>query len=111
MLPTSFCCLDKSFRFHNIPPVSQTPSDWDSSKSIAKSMLRDRITRRKMLGYWLLVILAWIALGIWVIDGWLADSAMRFIIWWAACGVFTLILMIFALYDALSVMREERVGK
>ena len=90
------------------PPVSQTPSDWDSSKSIAKSMLRDRVTRRKILGYWVLLVLGWIVLGMWIIDGWLAESATRFISWWAACLVLTLLLILFALYDALSVVREER---
>jgi uncharacterized membrane protein len=91
--------------------VSETPSDWDSSKDIAKSMLRDRVSRRKMLTMWLTLVMAWITLGLWVIDGWLADSAMRFIIWWGVCGVITLTLLIFALYDALSVIREERMGK
>lgn len=87
--------------------MSQTPSDWDSSKSIAKSMLLDRVTRRKMLSYWLLVVLAWIAVGMWVIDGWLADSAMRFLIWWGVCMMLTLMLILFALYDALRVLKEN----
>lgn len=88
--------------------MSQTPSDWDNSKGIAKSMLRDRVSRRKMLAYWLLFVLAWITLGLWIIDGWLAESATRFFVWWSACLIITLILIIFALYDALSVVREER---
>ncbi len=74
-------------------------------------MLRDRVTRRKMLSYWLLVVLAWIAVGMWVIDGWLADSAMRFLIWWGVCMVLTLMLILFALHDALSVIREERTER
>ena len=89
-------------------PVSQTPSDWDNSKDIAKSKLRDRVSRRKMLAYWLLFVLAWIVLGLWVIDGWLAEFPTRFVAWWCACLLITLILIIFALYDALSVVREER---
>jgi polyferredoxin len=70
-------------------------------------MLRDRVTRRKMLSYWLLVVLTWIAVGMWVIDGWLADSAMRFLIWWGVCMVLTLMLILFALYDALRVLKED----
>jgi len=70
-------------------------------------MLRDRATRRKMLSYWLLVVLAWIAVGMWAIDGWLADSAMRFLIWWGVCMVLTLMLILFALYDALRVLKEN----
>lgn len=91
--------------------VSETPSDWDSSKNIAKSLLRDRASRRKILSYWLLVVLIWIALGMWGINEWLADSALRFLIWWAVCMLLTLILIIFALYDALSVIREERAKR
>jgi hypothetical protein len=87
--------------------VSQTPSDWDSSKSIAKSMLRDRVTRRKMLSFWLLLTLIWIAIGKWGIDEWLSDSPMRFLLWWGACFVITLILILFALYDALRVLKED----
>ncbi len=74
-------------------------------------MLRDRVTRRKMLSYGLLVILAWIALGMWGIDEWLAGSAMRFLIWWGVCMLLTLMLIMYALYDALSVIREEREKK
>jgi hypothetical protein len=92
-------------------PVSQTPSDWDNSKDIAKSKLRDRVSRRKMLAYWLLFVLAWIVLGLWVIDGWLAEFPTRFVAWWCACLLITLILIIFALYDALSVVREEKHNK
>ena len=91
--------------------MSQTPSDWESSKSIAKSMLRDRVTRRKMLGFWVLLVLGWIVLGMWVVDGWLAHSAPRFIAWWGVCAVLTIMLIFFALYDALSVIREERADR
>jgi hypothetical protein len=103
--------LGQIFKISQPTPVSQTPSDWESSKGIAKSMLRDRVSRRKILAYWVLFVLAWIVLGLWIIDGWLAESAMRFIAWWCACLVITLILIIFALYDALSVVREERSEK
>jgi predicted tellurium resistance membrane protein TerC len=88
--------------------VSRTPSDWHSSKGIAKSMLRDRVTRRRTLGYALFVVLAWLGIGMWGIDEWLAGSAMRFLVWCSVCMLLTLMLVIFALYDALRVIREER---
>lgn len=88
--------------------MSETPSDWDSSKSIAKSMLRDRVSRRKILTYWLLFVLAWIVCGIWMIDGWLAGSAIRYLVWWGASAIHAIILVFLALHDALSVIREER---
>ncbi len=74
-------------------------------------MLRDRVTRRKILSYWLLLILAWIAFGMWGIDEWLANSAIRFLIWWGMCMLLTVMLILFALHDVLSVIREEREKK
>jgi hypothetical protein len=71
-------------------------------------MLRDRVTRRRTLGYALLVVLAWLGIGMWGIDEWLAGSAMRFLVWCSVCMLLTLMLVIFALYDALRVIREER---
>lgn len=88
--------------------VNKAPSDWKSSKGIARAILYDRASRRKYLGRFLLVTLMWMAVGLWVIDGWLAESALRFLIWWAICGVLAIVLMIFALYDAAAVVREER---
>jgi|AntRauTorckE6833_2_1112554.scaffolds.fasta_scaffold27416_2 hypothetical protein len=90
--------------------MKRTPSDWDSSKGIAKSILHDRVSRRKYLAGFLLVTLGWMGIGLWVLDGWLSDSAWRFIAWWAVCGVLSMILILFALYDALLAIREEKPG-
>ena len=83
-------------------------SDWESSKGIAKAILHDRGMRRKLLARWLMLTVGWMAVGLWVIEGWLGAEAWRFLAWWGVCGVLTLLLMIFALYDALAVIREER---
>jgi len=88
--------------------VKKEPSDWESSKGIAKILLLNRVERRKYLGRFLAVTLLWMVLGLCVIDEWLAEDALRFLLWWGACGVLALILVVFALYDALSVIREER---
>ena len=82
--------------------------DWQHSKALARAILRDRVQRRKWLARWLLLTMIWMVLGLWVLDGWLADEAWRFLLWWFACAVLAGILMIFAVYDALSVIREER---
>lgn len=55
-----------------------------------------------------MLTISWMAVGLWVIPGWLGESAWRFIIWWGVCGVLAIILMVFALYDSLAVVREER---
>lgn len=108
MLQRPILRLGQILSISQLSPMNQTPSDWNASKGIAKSMLRDRATRRKILGYGLFLVLAWIAIGMWGVDEWLADRAMRFLVWWGVCMLLTLMLVIFALHDALSVIREER---
>jgi hypothetical protein len=46
--------------------------------------------------------------GLWVGDGLLAESAWKFVVWWGICFLLATVLVIFALYDALAVIREER---
>jgi MFS family permease len=75
---------------------------------IARAILRDRAARRRMLAQMLMVALGLMAIGLWVIGGWLQESVLRFALWWGACGVITVVVMLFALYDALAVFREER---
>lgn len=82
--------------------------DWESSKGIAKAILHDRGMRRKWLARWLMLTIAWLATGLWVIDAWLGDEAWRFLLWWGACAVMACMLVVFALYDALAVVKEER---
>jgi len=81
---------------------------WEDCKGIARAILRDREARRKIIGRMLMTALLLMAAGLWLIDGWLAASVLRFVIWWGACAGLTIIVMLFALYDALAVIREER---
>jgi hypothetical protein len=83
-------------------------SDWQDSARLAKAILHDRKLRRRWLARFLMLPLAMMAAGLWLIDGWLAESPWRFLLWWAGCAVATTVVMIFALYDALAVIREER---
>jgi len=88
--------------------VSGAPSDWESSKGIAKAMLHDRSLRRKWMARWLFLTVAWMAAGLWILDGWLGEAAWRFVAWWGICAMLALVLMALALYDSLAVFREER---
>ena len=81
---------------------------WKDGKGLARAILHDRAARRKVTGRLLLGVLLWIAAGRWLVDGWLAESAWRFLAWWGACALMTVVVMLFALYDALAVIREER---
>jgi len=76
--------------------------------AISRAILHDRITRRKWLGSSAFLMLGLFALGLWGIDGWLSQSLTRFGLWWLGVAVLTLVVMLFALYDALAVIREER---
>ncbi|MFM2199368.1 MAG: hypothetical protein RLZZ505_2800 [Verrucomicrobiota bacterium] len=82
--------------------------DWELSKALARAILHDRGQRRKWLGRWLLLTVVWMAVGLWVLDGLLAQSGWMFVLWWVFCFLLACGLVIFALYDVMAVMREER---
>jgi hypothetical protein len=86
----------------------QPPSDWQASKGLAKSILHDRAARRKAMGRSVALLLAVFAIGLWGIDEWLAANLWRFIIWWTVCGFLAIFVVLFALYDVMRVIREER---
>lgn len=81
---------------------------WEHDKVVARAILHDRGMRRKVIGRMLWLDLAVMACGLWLIDGWLAKNMWFFVIWWGGCGLLTLLVMLFAVYDALAVVREER---
>jgi polyferredoxin len=74
----------------------------------ARAILHDRAARRRVLGWLLMIAVGMLATGLWFIPGWLQQSLLRFAFWWLACGLVTLMLLLFALYDALAVVREEK---
>ncbi|MCW1886332.1 hypothetical protein OKA04_16460 [Luteolibacter flavescens] len=88
--------------------MTTPPSDWQSSKGIARSILHDRTARRKAMARSLALLMIVFAIGLWGIDEWLAADLMRFVLWWGACGFLALFVVLFALYDAMRVIREER---
>lgn len=83
-------------------------SDWKISKATAAGILADRRLRRRALTGFASVMLGMLALGRWGIDGWLDESLLRFAIYWLLVGGLALFVMLFALFDALAVIREER---
>jgi hypothetical protein len=88
--------------------TEKKPSSWNDSTTLARAILHDRAERRKWMARMMVVPLAMLAIGLWGINEWLEQNPWRFVLWWAACGVATCVVMIFALYDALAVVREER---
>ena len=82
--------------------------DWNDSKRIASGILRDRSARRRWLGAFLFASLVMIAAGVWVLDSWLESGPMVFLLWWGACALLTLFTLLFAVYDALAAVKEEK---
>jgi hypothetical protein len=81
---------------------------WNHCKGIARSILHDRAARRKVIGHMVLCALLMMAAGLWIVNEWLASSAWLFLLWWCGCAALTCLVMVFTLYDALAVIREER---
>lgn len=81
---------------------------WNDSKLLARAILHDRAARRKVIGRMLMLALALMAAGIWLVDEWLAGNPWLFLLWWGACALVTGMVMLSALYDAFAVIREER---
>ncbi|MGD7652342.1 MAG: hypothetical protein ACQCXQ_03940 [Verrucomicrobiales bacterium] len=81
---------------------------WEHDKLVARAILYDRGARRKLIGRMLWADLAVMAAGLWLIDDWLAKHVVGFVLWWCGCGLLTLLVMLFAVYVALAVVREER---
>jgi polyferredoxin len=82
--------------------------DWNDSKKIACGILRDRFARRQWLGAFLIISLGMIAAGVWVLDAWLASGPLVFLLWWGACAFLTLFTLLFAVYDGLAAVKEEK---
>ena len=84
---------------------------WNDSTDLARAILYDRTERRKWLCGMSLAPLAMLVLGIWVIDAWIWDNVWRVLIWWGGCAFLTVLVILFALFDMLVVVREERAKK
>jgi hypothetical protein len=88
--------------------IPRTPDDWQASKGLARGILHDRALRRKAIARVLALLLAVFAIGLWVIPEWLQGNLWRFVLWWGGCGLLSVFLVVFAFYDLLRVIREER---
>ncbi len=81
---------------------------WSDSTGLARAILHDRAERRKWLGRMALLPLLMLGVGLWAIDAWIWESTWRVLLWWGGCTLATCVVILFALYDALAAIREER---
>ena len=87
------------------------PGTWSDSTGLARAILHDRAERRKWLGRMVLLPLAMLGVGLWGINDWIWASPWRVLFWWGGCAAATCAVLLFALYDALAVIREERAKR
>lgn len=60
-----------------------------------------------MMTQLVIFLLVIVAIGSWVIDEWLREGVIRFIIFWGVVCLYTLFIMLMAFYDMLKAMRGE----
>ncbi len=73
---------------------------------ITKGILNDRTMRRQVLFWIVVAALAWLGVGAVLLDAWLSQHPILFLLYWGACLWLTLTSALLALYDALSVRAE-----
>ena len=77
-------------------------------RAVTLGILHDRTQRRKFVIQLIILLLSMVIIGHWPLSAWLADGLLRFIIWWGFVAFLTVWILLFAIYDALRVVREER---
>lgn len=84
-------------------------SGWvEMSLAIAVVTLSDRKKRRKFITGLLILIIAVFCLGNWPLKSWVDDSLWRMLFWWGGCAFLCVLLVLFALFDALAAIQEEK---
>lgn len=71
-------------------------------------ILHSREMRRKMLFQLIIVLVIIAALGAWPLSNWLGSNIWLFLVWWGFCMLYGLMIILLALYDMASVVKEER---
>ena len=77
----------------------------------ARALLQYRETRRKIIFFTIIAVLAVFALGNWPLAVWLEDHPMRFLFYWAACAFLSIFLFLLGFYDFLSMMKDYKGRK
>ena len=88
-----------------------TINAWSVCKGVAAGILRTRSERRRLMSQLLMLAMGMMAAGLWLLDHWLEANVWRFFLWWAACAAASSLTMLFALYDCVAVIREERAAR
>ena len=75
---------------------------------LARMILQSRKMRRKMLFQLVLFLVILVALGAWPLSNWLAQNIWLFLAWWGFSMLYGVMIILLAIYDMASVVKEER---
>ena len=73
---------------------------------VTKGILRDRTMRRKVLSWIVMAALAWVGIGVFLLDEWMMAHPLLFLLYWGGCIWLTLTSALLALYDMLALRAE-----
>jgi len=73
---------------------------------ITKGILRDRQMRRTVLFWIVVATLALLGVGALLLDAWLSQHIILFLLYWGACLWLTATSLLLALYDLLAIRAE-----
>ncbi|MEY2564211.1 MAG: hypothetical protein QOH88_2404 [Verrucomicrobiota bacterium] len=75
-----------------------------------RGLLRDQSSRRKTMGFCVVVALLMLVAGLTILRPWLNphEHAARFIFYWLACAWETLLVFLLALLDVLTIRAQAR---
>ena len=75
---------------------------------VSKGILRDRKVRRTVLFWITAASLALLGVGALLLDAWLSEHILLFLLYWGACLWLTATTLLLALYDLLAIRTEAR---
>jgi len=75
---------------------------------VSKGILRDRQMRRTVLFWIVVATLVMLAVGSMLLDGWLMEHPVLFLLYWGGCLWLTVTTLLLALYDLLAIRSEAR---
>lgn len=80
---------------------------------VTRGLLRDKRSRRKTMGFSLLIAVVMLVAGLTVLRSWLNphEHPGRFIFFWFACAWETLLVLLLALLDLLLVRAQARAAR
>lgn len=78
---------------------------------VSKGILRDRQVRRTVLFWLVAAALGLLGVGAVVLDGYLSQHVVLFLLYWGACLWLTATSLLLALYDLLAVRTEARAER